>query len=127
MYQCQDCDYEFLYSDSITERHNMQSPPYEKISVCPKCKSQNFSELRNRYCKYCGRKLKENETQYCSKECRRKGEIMWREQARRKNLYEKSSIISVTRQLEAYNKAHNTKYTYGTFVSEILSKKKQEV
>ena len=122
MYQCQDCEHEFLYSECIEETHGLSFGPYEKISVCPYCKSQKFFKIENRYCKYCGRKLKSNELEYCSKECKRKGETMWREQARRKNLYEKSSLISVTRQLEEYNKLHNTKYTYGTFVGKILNK-----
>ena len=126
MYRCQDCDYEFLYSEEIKEPPNLPVPPYESIAVCPNCKGENFSKIENRYCKYCGRKLKPDQNEYCAKECKRKGEIMWREQARRKNLYEKSSLTSVTRQLEAYNKSHNTNYTYGAFVSKILNKKVQE-
>lgn len=122
MYYCQDCDYEFLYAEEVEERHNFENPPFEKIAVCPNCKGTKFSKIENRYCKYCGRKLKENMHDYCTKECKRRGEIMWREQARRKNLYEKNSLISVTRKLEEYNKSHNTKYTYGIFVSKILNK-----
>lgn len=127
MYQCQDCEHEFLYSEGIEEKHNLTSGPYEKISICPNCKGQNFFKIRNRYCKYCGRKLKSDENEYCSKECKKKGEAMWREQARKRNLYENSSVVSVSRQLEAYNKLHNTKYSYGIFVSKILNKNAKEV
>ena len=92
--------------------------------ICFKCKKNIDDD--SHYCKYCGRSLKKGVLEYCSSECRKKGEIMWQEQARRKNLYQQNSIISVTRKLEEYNKTHNTNYTYGIFVGKILSKNKTE-
>lgn len=126
MYRCQDCDYQFLYADSLVDRHNLENPPFEKIAVCPNCKGRNFSEIKKHYCKYCGRSLKKDVTEYCSDYCRKKGEKMWQEQAVRKNLYNQNSLVSITRELEEYNKKHKTNYTYGTFVSKVLSKKQKE-
>lgn len=126
MYRCQDCEYEFLYAKTIEDQHSLDNPPFEKIAVCPNCKGRNFSEIKKHYCKYCGRSLKKDVLEYCSNDCRKKGEIMWKEQARRKNLYNQNSIISIAKELDEYNKKHNTNYTYGVFVAKILSKKKQE-
>ena len=88
MYRCQDCEFEFLYAKQHEEHHQQTEPPFEKLCVCPNCKSTNFSKIKIRYCRFCGRKLKANMSEYCTKECKMRGDIMWREQARRKNLYE---------------------------------------
>ena len=48
MYRCQDCDYQFLYADSLVDRHNLENPPFEKIAVCPNCKGRNFSEIKRK-------------------------------------------------------------------------------
>ena len=120
MYHCKDCGFEFLYADTIIERHTLDSPPFEKIRVCPNCKSYNFDKAKTPHCRCCGRRLKSAELEYCSKECKIRGEFMWREQSRRRQLYENSSLVSIVRQLELYNKQHKTHYTYGNFVGKIL-------
>ena len=122
MYHCKDCGFEFLYADTIFERHGLALPPFEQIQVCPNCKSRNFERTKISHCRCCGRRINKANTEYCSKECKIKGEFMWREQSRRRKLYENSSLISVTRQLDEYNEQHKTNYTYGNFVGKILSK-----
>ena len=120
MYRCQDCEFEFLYAKQHEEHHQQTEPPFEKLCVCPNCKSTNFSKIKIRYCRFCGRKLKANMSEYCTKECKMRGDIMWREQARRKNLYESNSLVAVTRELESYNRKNHTNYTYGIYVGKIL-------
>lgn len=121
MYHCKDCGFEFLYAATTFERHGLALPPFEKMQVCPNCKSHNFEKSKISHCRCCGRRINKANAEYCSKECKTKGEFMWREQARRRKLYENSSLISIARQLDEYNKQHKTHYTYGNFVGKILT------
>ena len=50
-YECHNCGRRFEEPDIITERHGLDSPPYEKIGICPYCKGY-FSEIHE--CKICG-------------------------------------------------------------------------
>ena len=50
-YQCHECDRRFEEPDFITETHGLDTPPYEKIAVCPYCKGY-FEEMYQ--CKICG-------------------------------------------------------------------------
>lgn len=50
-YECHNCGRRFEEPDIITETHGLDSPPYEKIDVCPYCKGY-FSEIHE--CKICG-------------------------------------------------------------------------
>ena len=51
MYECFECERHFEEPDFIVETHGLDSPPYEKIGVCPYCKSF-FREMYQ--CKICG-------------------------------------------------------------------------
>ena len=50
-FQCHECDRRFEEPDFVTERHGLESPPYEKMAVCPYCKS--YFEMMYQ-CKICG-------------------------------------------------------------------------
>lgn len=123
MYRCKDCGFEFLYAEKLSEYHNLSSPPFESIKICPNCKGNNFYEIKIPHCRYCGKTLKHNENEYCTAECRRKGEIMWSQQAKRKNKYEQNSLVRITKELEKYNRKHGSLYTYGIYVAKVLDNK----
>lgn len=57
-YQCHECDRRFEEPDFITETHGLDTPPYEKIAVCPYCKGY-FEEMHE--CKICGEYFTEDE------------------------------------------------------------------
>ena len=57
-YQCHECDRSFEEPDIITETHGLDTPPYEKIAVCPYCKGY-FEEMQE--CKICGEYFTEDE------------------------------------------------------------------
>ena len=57
-YQCHECDRRFEEPDFITEKHGLDTPPYEKIAVCPYCKGY-FEEMQE--CKICGEYFTEDE------------------------------------------------------------------
>ena len=57
-YQCHECDRQFEEPDIITEAHGLDTPPYEKIAVCPYCKGY-FEEMYQ--CKICGEYFTEDE------------------------------------------------------------------
>ncbi len=117
MYYCKDCEYEFLSAESRTERHRLDCEPFEKIWVCPRCKSSNIEKVRVKHCKYCGRRLADNKREYCNGYCKEKGQFLWEQQAKRKRKYEKSSLVGIVREIEKYNQTHKTKITYGKYVA----------
>lgn len=43
MYRCEDCGYTFEHADTVKEFHGLAGP-CEITSVCPNCKSTNFSK-----------------------------------------------------------------------------------
>ena len=47
MYRCNKCDGGFAEDEVeiVTETHGLDTPPYEKIAVCPYCGSTNFEEV----------------------------------------------------------------------------------
>ena len=45
MFRCNDCGQEFEEFLQVEERHNLDAPPYEVRSVCPRCKSSAVYEL----------------------------------------------------------------------------------
>ena len=50
MYKCKECGQVFGECEVITERHNLDTPPFEKMSVCPHCKKNNYiSLIRNEF------------------------------------------------------------------------------
>lgn len=50
-YECHNCGKQFEEPHIIEERHGLDTPPYEKIGVCPYCKGY-FEEMHQ--CKICG-------------------------------------------------------------------------
>ena len=57
-YQCHECDRRFEEPDFVIERHGLDTPPYEKIAVCPYCKGY-FEEMQE--CKICGQHFTDDE------------------------------------------------------------------
>lgn len=43
-YKCLDCNCIFEEPRSITEKHGLDSPPYEICSVCPVCLSTDYDD-----------------------------------------------------------------------------------
>ena len=123
MYFCLDCGYAFMHALKIYESHGLTSPPYEVINVCPSCKSQNFREKSTNYCHYCGTKLKKGQADYCSKECKIKGEKVWLKESKRKKLLVDSPLYKRVREIDEYNLKNKTKYSYGQYTA-ILKKEK---
>lgn len=44
MYYCKECNSLFLNAAIYTECHGLESGPFEKFLVCPRCKSTSFGE-----------------------------------------------------------------------------------
>lgn len=42
---CRDCNKYFDNVKIYEETHGLDSPPYERVSVCPYCESDNFTEF----------------------------------------------------------------------------------
>ncbi len=42
---CTDCNKHFCFPEIYQENHGIDSPPYERVSICPNCKSSNFIEF----------------------------------------------------------------------------------
>lgn len=126
MYYCNDCGYEFCEPEIQFEMHGLTSPPYEKLSVCPACKSGSISEKIKTHCRCCGARLAKEDTEYCSNICREKGEKLRNKERNRRKLQKSSPINQILKQASEYNKNHHTNYSYGQFVTLILPKLKAE-
>lgn len=50
-FQCHECDRRFEEPDFVIERHGLDTPPYERMAVCPYCKGY-FEQMYQ--CKICG-------------------------------------------------------------------------
>ncbi len=122
MYICHDCNTPFSLPEKITEKHGLNCPPYETISVCPYCKSQNFELKKREFCRYCGVRLPKNKTDYCSDSCEKRGEKLFSKQQNHKQKILNSTIYKAVRQVENYNKEYRTRLSYGQFFA--LYKKK---
>lgn len=61
-YKCRDCGSVFDLNEAkeIIERHGLDTPPYEHISVCPNCESEDFDEMVS--CSKCGAEALIDET-----------------------------------------------------------------
>lgn len=124
MYCCRECGYEFKNPVKLTERHNLDTPPFESIYVCPVCNSCDFEEKPVYYCSCCGAKLGQGKTDYCSEACKSKGEKLWQKELKRKKLLSDSSLYSLVREVEKYNHKNGTKYSYGQYVALVKTQKK---
>ncbi len=126
MYFCRECSCEFQNPVKLTEKHNLENPPYEHIYVCPTCKSTNFKTKQVYHCRCCGAKLQDGKKDYCSVSCKSKGEKLWQKELRRKKLLSDSAVYALIREVEIYNKQNGTKYSYGQYVALVKTKKKDK-
>lgn len=117
---CSDCGSQFEKPDTYRETHGFNSPPFEEKRCCPFCKSTNIHEKNLTHCRCCGAKLTDG-GEYCSEACRRRGEEMWRRQRRMRRLAKANPISRIAREVDEYNRAHGTDYSYGKYVAYILS------
>lgn len=126
MFYCNNCGYEFLEADTFIETHGLSSPPYEKLSVCPSCKSGSISEKSITHCRCCGARLSSENSEYCSITCKERGERLREKERKKRNIRIRSPINKILRQVAEYNKANHTNYSYGQFVALILPKLKKD-
>ena len=124
MYTCLECGCEFKNPIKLTEKHNLNTPPFESIYVCPTCKSTDFAESKVYHCRCCGAKLSREKTEYCSESCKIKGEKLWLKEVKRKKLLSDSPLFRLVREVDDYNAKNNTKYSYGQYVALVKSKKR---
>lgn len=64
MYICNNCGCEFEIEEAkvLYETHGFDSPPFEKITVCPNCESDDFDEAL--YCDCCGEPISKTAKHY---------------------------------------------------------------
>lgn len=125
MFYCVDCGHNFEKPKKSLERHNLNTPPFEKIYICPKCNSNNIKEKSIRYCRYCGRTLKYNTDKYCNDTCKNAGEKLWNKQYKRKAKENSNELNVILRETEKYNKEHGTNLSYGQYIAFHLKKVKK--
>lgn len=46
MFKCNSCNETFDVADFYTERHGLDTPPFEQIPICPHCGSEFFHEQK---------------------------------------------------------------------------------
>lgn len=124
MFYCRNCGFEFEKPENIYENHGMLSPPFEKISVCPNCRSDRIFQKNITHCRCCGARLPKGIHDYCSEWCREKGEKLYALERKRRRITEQSPVCEIIKQLKKYNTEHGTDLSYGQFVAFVLSKKK---
>lgn len=116
MYYCTDCKKRFFDPKIYFERHDNLPPPYEKHILCPYCESEKITYLEARHCKCCGAKLPyNNKGDYCDCACKRRGEKLWRLEAKRRKERLLSPLYSAVRELEEYNKENGINMSYGKY------------
>ena len=120
MYECQDCGHHFKFFVQDSEKHGLNTPPYEKYGKCPVCSSGYIREVKVAHCRYCGARLPAGKTDYCNEDCRTRGNELWKREAIRKNLRNTDPLVIMMKQTEEYNRIHGTNYSYGQFVAFIL-------
>ncbi len=116
MYKCKDCRKEFRVPKKIFEKHGQQNAPFEELLVCPFCNSHLFFKAENRYCHYCGIRVRSGRD-YCSAECEQKGIKAYRAQAERKEKLSRNPLMVAIREVEAYNKATGKRLSYGEYIA----------
>lgn len=60
-YECHVCGRKFETPDFVEEKHGLDSPPYEKMAVCPYCHGY-FEEMHK--CEICGEYFCEDEIEW---------------------------------------------------------------
>ncbi len=114
MYRCQDCGKEFEYVEVVFEKHGLDTPPFERIKLCPYCHSNNYVQKEEHFCFVCGSKLREG-ADFCSPACRKKSKDILKREEQRRDFLKNSPIMKSVKEVEEYNKAKGTKYSYGTY------------
>ncbi len=114
MYRCQDCEKTFRYVEVVFEKHDLNSPPYERIKRCPFCKSQSFISYRELYCGCCGAPTADGK-EYCNDSCRRVGEAMKEAEKKKAQLIRNFDVSRAIKEVEEYNRLHKTKLSYGRY------------
>ena len=123
MFYCNKCGYEFDKPTKIFETQGGDSPPFEEILICPDCKSTDFHEKDSTHCRCCGAKLTKDAEDYCSDSCRKKGELLWQKQLRRRKLQEENPLNSIIKEIINYNLLNKTDYSYGQYVALVENKR----
>lgn len=123
MFYCKECGFEFEKPIKQYESHRLSYPPYERQYLCPNCKGTSISQKTVTHCRCCGAKIKENGSTYCSKECKIKGEKLWKKEIEKKQLQLSNPINILVREIEEYNKRNKTNYSYGQYIAYVYSKK----
>ena len=117
MYYCPDCGYEFETALKLVETHSLSAPPFEEIYLCPCCKGKNFYEKILNHCRCCGAKLLKMGTDYCSQNCRIRGEKLWKKEMIRRKLNFDNPINIIVKEIDSYNANNKTNYSYGQYVA----------
>lgn len=117
MYVCIDCGLKFENPLTLKEKHNLDTPPYESLYLCPRCKSTNLKLSEIKYCRCCGARLKGEQTHYCSSACKQKGERLWRKELRHKKQLYDCDLFKLVREVDEYNQKHKTRLSYGQYVA----------
>ena len=116
MYRCTDCKGEFDFLKIVFGTHGLDTPPYEKLKLCPYCGSSEYERRENMHCKFCGRRLKEA-GEYCSKECEKAGRRYYEREQENCRIFKSSPVAMAVMEVADYNRAHGTKYSYGKYFS----------
>ena len=124
MYICENCKKTFSSPAKITEKHGLSAPPYEILCICPYCKSENYRNIKTRYCRYCSAKRRDTQSNYCSDSCKNRGEEIWGNQKTYTERLLSSPIYKATRMVTRYNKTHGTNLSYGQFFAIYSDKEK---
>ena len=114
MYRCKDCKREFEFVKIVFETHGLDTPPYERLRLCPYCGSSEYEREENTHCRFCGKRLREP-GEYCSKECEEAGIRYYKREQKNRELFKSSKIAQAVTEVADYNKTHGTKYSYGRY------------
>ncbi len=126
MFICCDCQCEFESPKKIIEKHSLDTGPYEAIYVCPFCNSNDFKIKSHTHCRCCGAKLSNTGSEFCSNECKNRGRMLWKNELKRRKELLINPINILIRELENYNKKHNTNYSYGQYVAIIENQRRKQ-
>ena len=117
MYYCNNCGGEFHSPKVLREMHGLNTPPYERLLVCPICKSDSFYEINTTHCRACGAKLSHEGSEYCSYVCKAKGEKLWQKQKLNIKLINEHPLFKKIRELERFNRENSMCLSYGQYVA----------
>lgn len=117
MYICNNCGNEFDSPAVIEEKHALETPPYEKIYVCPRCKTTDYENAEYRYCRCCGARLSQKDELYCSSRCESNGKKLYQKELAQKRQLADSPLYKLVREIESYNLKSQKRLSYGQYVS----------